>query len=304
LAGLSSDKAAKFISHVTVHKKTRDLFDAPLIKMHDDQYLVLIPTMLESSPYDIMMSVFSGLKESFDGKPFEDRVIRLFCENGIPARNVKFKIDGEEYDCDVVCVWGGHVLLFECKNKTLPGLRATLAHYFYDEVVGDIDQVTRLRDGLIANPEQLNQRFGPGTSDLPITMIVLRNAPYSRRGAVEDVYFYDFSALARFFKSRHLQVSTGPQKGPFVSVPYATLWADEHPTISDFLKELEDPAQLRINHYHTRKAVLMQGLDTKTIALTEVLIREEMTHETLVRFRNYELAQNTATRASEDPEAK
>ncbi len=290
-AGLSSDKAAIFVGNVTVHKNTRDLFDAPLITLDGHRYLVLMPTVMDTFPHEVMMSVFSELKVQFDGKPFEGRVIQLLKDNGVHAEQIKFRVDREEYDCDVVCVWGEQVLLFECKNKSLPGSRATHAHYFDQELLGDIHQVTRLRDALISNPDQLDRRFGPGTSKLPITRIVLRNAPYSRRGAIDGVYFYDFSALARFFKSKNLQVSTGPQKGPFTSVAYATLWVGDRPVVSDLLKEIADPTQLRINDYHTRKLSLVQGLDAKTVALTEIFIREEMDDKTLIAFRDHELSQ-------------
>jgi hypothetical protein len=293
-AGLTSDKASRFISNVTVNKKTRDFFDAPLLKMSDQRYMVFIPTMRDSSPYEIMMSVFSGLKESFDGKPFERRVLELFRENGIPAENVKFKVGGQEYDCDAVAVWNEQVFLLECKNKSLPGSRATLAYHFDSELLGDIVQVGRLRDGLVANPEQLNQRFGPGTSDLPITMIVLRNALYARNGDHHGVYFYDFSALSRFFKSRHMQVSTGPQNGPFVtSETYATLWSSETPSASDLLEELKDPVQLRLNRFHTRKLSLVQGLDSKTCSVSSLLVRDEISAASLLAFKDYDLKMNS-----------
>jgi hypothetical protein len=65
------------------------------------------------------------------------------------------------------------------------------------------------------------------------------------------------------------------------------------PSASDLLRELKDPVQLRLNRFHTRKLSLVQGLDSKTCAVSSLLIRDELSEESLMAFRDYELERST-----------
>lgn len=283
--GLRQDKAQRFIEHATFKKGTIDLFDGPLIRRADGAFMLFGPSTINSGPAEILMSVFGEMKVQFDGDPFEDRVLELLRKNHLAAQAFKFKIGKEEYEYDAVLVWDDQIFLFECKNRNLPGERAVPAYYFEKELKENVKQIKRLRDGLLEQPDQLNSRFGPGTSDKRITMVVLRNFPYSRDGSLDDVHFYDFSALSRFFASKELSSFIGPRNRAAIGTPHTRLWKADTPSPDDLLQQLMSPAQLNIALHHTRVMTMIVGLDRETVGLTEVFIREEMTPETLNEYR-------------------
>lgn len=282
--GLRPDKAQTFIEHATFKKGTIDLFDGPLIRRADGSFILFGPSTINSGPAEILMSVFGEMKVQFDGDPFENRVLELLRENHLAAQAFKFKIGKEEYEYDAVLVWNDQIFLFECKNRNLPGERAIPAYFFEKELRDNVKQIKRLRDGLLEQPDQLNSRFGPGTSDKPITMVILRNFPYSRDGTLDDVHFYDFSALSRFFASKELSSFVGPPNGTAIGTPHTKLWKADTPSPDDLLQQLMSPAQLNIALHHTRVMKMIVGLDQETVGLTEVFIREEMTPETLKEY--------------------
>ena len=293
--GLRPDKAVAFLDNATFGKSRLDFYDSPLLRLHDGRVMLIAPCVIDNSPAEIVMSVFARLQVQVDGSPFEERVRELFEENDISVRAFKFKNEGEEYEYDAVVNWGDHVFLFECKNRSLPGTRAVPAYYFQMELAENVRQITRLRDGLLAAPQELDKHFSPGTAGKPITMVVLRNLPFSIDRQASGVHFYDFSALRRFFKSQYLSLDYGPQRGPFESLQHTRLWNSTEPTSADLLRELQSPAQVKISRFHSRVMHRIIGLDEKTVALDEVLLREELTVETLTSWRDEQLQAESAT---------
>ncbi|MFC0808341.1 hypothetical protein ACFHWW_23180 [Ensifer sp. P24N7] len=286
--GLQPNKATVFLENATFGKARNDLFDSPLLRLHDGRIILIAPCAIDSSPAEIVTSVFARLGFQVDGADFEDRVRELFEANGIPVKAFKTKIAGEEYEYDAIVNWGDHVFLFECKNRSLPGARAIPAYYFQMELAENVHQITRQRDGLLASPQMLNDHFGPGTSEKPITMVVLRNLPFSMGRQRDGVHFYDFSALQRFFHSRSLTMTYGPLRA-LETFEHTALWSGTEPSPEDLLRELQEPSQLRINRFHTRTMPRIIGLDTTTVALDVAFVREEFTVETMKSWRAEQL---------------
>lgn len=114
---------------------------------------------------------------------------------------------------------------------------------------------------------------------------VLNNLPYARSGLHEGVYFFDFSALARFFGSRTLNIKSVHNLGGGAKLAQRTgtlpIWEGEKPTAGDLLKQLEDPIELRVLRHHTQATANVFQLDESTGALSPEQLREDVTAMTL-----------------------
>lgn len=283
LGGLSQQGAATFIDLVTFRRTSRDLFDAPLIEMASGARLLFIPALLGHNPGSILLSVFSNLEIAFPrkGTAFEDRVRDVLRGHGLDARTFKVTRGGDEYEFDVVVPWGDFVFLFECKNRSLPGGHPVQEHHFAHEIRGHARQARRLADALNRWPEILQSEFGRDFSRRTIVPCVLNNLPYARAGDVDGVFFYDWSALTRFFGSGEMNIKTvltfAKKVKRLHDIPTLRLWSGDRPSPEDLLAQLRDPVQLRIMRHHTRKEVLAFGLDRETIVIAPEFGREDIT---------------------------
>jgi hypothetical protein len=269
--GLTEAGAARFIDHMTFKWANKDLFDAPLIQQADGRKILFTPALIGTNHATILMSVFSTLNADFarKGKAFETRVIADLRRQGLDARAVKVKRDGQEYEFDVLLPWDGYVFLFECKNRSIPRGRPVDQREFRSTTDEQIDQVNRLAGALTSWPEILSDEFGRDLSGATIVPIVFNNLPYARSGPTDGVYFYDYSALSRFFQSGHLNLKM-PGREPqqpenLVVVTTVKMWGGEVPTAADLFNELQDPAQLRFKRFHTYTGLSHFWLDEGTV---------------------------------------
>lgn len=281
--GLTKAKAEKLLDAATFGKGRRDLFDAPLIRLQDGRLLLFGPALIGQRVADVLTSLFSSMELNFDdkGKAFEKRVLKALTEAGRSPTALKFKRGTEEYDYDAIFTWGDYVFLLECKNRSLPGDNPMSIVRFAQERATTIGQVKRLLKGLADHPDELEKHLGAGAAAKTIVPIILRNLPYAEKGPQDGVYFYDYSALTRFFKSRRMSNFILLPDGARIAVPTFTLWAGDAPEPADLLAQLNDPVQLRIVEHHTRIFPMLFRLDSTTFATTERYILEEVTPDTL-----------------------
>jgi hypothetical protein len=70
--------------------------------------------------------------------------------------------------------------------------------------------------------------------------------PYCIPNGLDGVYFYDFSALSRFFKSGQVMAYsfTGDWK-PVESTPWLKIWSGDAPTADDLLEQMKKPVQFK-----------------------------------------------------------
>ena len=288
--GLTAEKALIFLETATFSRGSRDLFDAPLVRLKSGGRILFGPAIIGQNFAEILISVFAtkDVALSRKGPAFEKRVIALLEANGVAVKSFKFKLKGAEYQYDAVALWGDYLFVFECKNRSLPGDRPIAAYHFELEARSSIKQIKRLCDALVSSSDALEERFGRGAAAKTIVPIVLHNLPYARFGPTEGVFFYDYSALSRFFKEGRLHVNAVHNAGDGAKllnkIPTARIWVGEKPAPADLMAELNAPVQLRILKHHTRVFPVIFGLDMTTVGTTEFFIAEEVTEMTMADF--------------------
>ncbi|MEO2219636.1 hypothetical protein ABGV49_21495 [Chromobacterium vaccinii] len=255
--GLRSGKAEIFIEHATYRKKSRDLFDQPLIKLQDGSLILLALCSAASSIPDVILSTLGMLEVNLDGrgKRFERSVIEFLGRQGIKAKNILCDRGGETYDYDVAFVWGDYLFLLECKSRGLSGGDPTRAYYFSLGISDVVKQVKRLANGLKHYPDILTSHF-PEAVGKQVVHCVINSLPYAMIDGVDDIYFTDEGSFTRFFQQSEIGPrSIGLDKGlgeidPDTAVAF--LWDGQRPTPEDLLRQLRNPIQLVIATSHTK----------------------------------------------------
>ncbi|CAJ7617690.1 Uncharacterised protein [Burkholderia pseudomallei] len=278
--GLSSSAAAAFISVATFNRKSRDLYDCPLIRCADDSLLLFGWTMTHADLAKIVLSAISGQEGDANGKGkiFETRMIELLRSFGFHAKNVRVNRgpQSEEFDFDIVFTWGDYAFFVECKNRGLPGDNPIAMYYFNYEIRDHIKQVHRLRKGLEDYPDILEEKYPEAIGKRRIFCVV--NALPFAMPPVEDVYFSDESLITRFFESGSIGLNAIPLKkvSNFVAtrLEVAKLWEGEKPTPEDFIRYLADPPQLKIAAAHYTLGERAEWFSEKVVVKIQSLQRE------------------------------
>lgn len=261
--GLKEDKASRFIAAATLTRSSRDLFDAPLLKLRNGNYILVAPATIHAVLPRVVISVFSNAQYGIERKgfAFEASIIEFLKQHGYNAVSINTKIAGEQYDFDVLFVWGDYIFWFECKNRSIPGTSPIERHYFYDRNVTDhIKQVSRLSKALSEHPEILVSKFGEDARGKTVVPCILNSLPFSIPGKTEDIYFTDASIVRRFFEESTININmkVGKVDGVpvIVQTPVAKLW-DKQPTPEAFLRQLERPAQVIafLREQHVEEAI-------------------------------------------------
>ena len=248
--GLHSDKAERFILAATLKRSSRDLFDAPLLKLRGEKYLLIGPTSSHTVLPSVLMSVFSNAQYDIEkkGEAFQASIIKFLEKQGLEAKTITTTIDREVYDYDVVFIWGDYLFWFECKNRSMPGTSAVERYYYYERNLrGHIRQVKRLAKALEVHPEILVREFGEDVSGKTIVPCVLNSLPFSMLGKIDEMYFSDASIVRRFFEEPtiNIKMKVGDKNGSpvVIQVPMVRLW-DKMPTPEDFIRQLDRSAQV------------------------------------------------------------
>lgn len=258
-AGLTEAQAVLFVKLTTFQLGVVDLYDAPLLKIKDGRFCFYSPAFLNPLIARILLSRFSAINRTrnFDGahlepiqfadkgKRFERKILDLFKEKKIRSAGFGYRIDGVDYDCDVVANIGDTLFVFECKNYGIPHGRISELSHFNSALHSSGEQVSRIAKQLNDNPHIVVQHLGEGARWSKIVGCVLHALPWSM-GKQGDVYFYDQSALVRFFGEGRIGVHSLNKKTNNESV-FQSLRKGAKPTAEEFLRELENPTQLRFH---------------------------------------------------------
>lgn len=280
---LSASDAQTFLDAASFGRKSRDLFDTPIVRTAGEWLLVSAP-LTAPRLSKIIPSLLSSMKIQLKrkGSAFEKRVIELLKKHEFDAKSVKVTRDGAEYDYDILFPWGEYVFHFECKNHGLSCNDPMAAHHFLEEIASGVKQVQRLRGGLEKWPEILTDKFGPEVSGKPVISCILQNETYCIPGGADGVYVYDWSALGRFFESSWLHVMHDhrmPKNTIFRNrVGLKRIWSgDDKPMPDDLITQFEEPSQFRITSHHLE---IRQGsfqIDDTTIGTDWFLLRHPIT---------------------------
>lgn len=283
------EEATVFLDAISFARESRDLFDAPLVRTATD-WLVVGPAILGPRLAKIVPSLLGSMKVTIErkGQAFEDRALAFFREQGLDAKAVTVWRAGKEYQYDVLVRWGSFLLLIECKNRLLSNNNAEAGYHFLEGVADDIEQITRLKQGLEHWPEIVTDAFGAKAAGLKIVPIVLQNETFSLPGGQDGVFFYDWSALTRFFAERFLFVSREhriPSKNAAIRnrVAVKSLWAGETPSPEDLLAELKHPHQLKVIQHHMEMQPSDFWIDESSLVRDWALVRVPITNESMAK---------------------
>jgi len=255
--GLTPPSAEHFIAHATLKTSSEDLFDTPLLQLHDDRLMVFGPALLTANLTVVVLSTLATLGESFSrkGRSLEAAVVNLLEEQQLHARGFKVTRDGQEYEYDAVLIWGDYVFVFECKNHSLSGNRPVSAYYFELGIRSAVRQVKRLVEALRKYPDILQTQMQVTLGAKTIVPCVLNSLPYARSGDIDGVYCTDSSILERFFSQPHLTLKSPFQLTEKTTVLHririASFWQGDKPRPEDLLKQLREPFQLKLLQAHT-----------------------------------------------------
>lgn len=250
--GLPPQAALELIRRATLRRSSRDLFDCPLIAVGSDDLILFGPALRSANLTRVVLSAISSLGVSINrkGPAFERRLREFFEKQGLTCKAFKVKRDGEEYEFDAVLLWGKRIFVFECKSESLSNWSPAASYYFRLGVRSHISQVKRLVEALRRYPDILEAHFGHEAKGKEIVPCVVSAMPFSLPGAEAGVYFTDMSALMRFFEARHLRLiqphNLGEGRRLLHRVALKSLWAGDKPTPEDFLRQLEDPIQVKM----------------------------------------------------------
>ena len=173
--------------------------------------------------------------------------------DGITAKALKVKRDGEEYDYDVLALWGEYIFHFECKTHGLSGGTPQRIYRFHQEACKDAKQTQRLSDALAKYPDILDEAFGEASKGKKVVSCVLNALPYAVPGGINGIPFYDASALGRFFEERYLHIKTwhrGAKVDLMHRVAIKDLWLEDEPTPERLIDEINDPVQVKMDASH------------------------------------------------------
>jgi len=165
--GLTTEAASCFIDRATLHERSWDLFDQPLIEMADGSYLLFGPAVHTANPARIVLSAIANLSVQLSrkGSAFEND-IRSFLKKqpGLEVHNFTATRNNEPFEYDVIVIWGDYLFVLECKNESLSGHKPVQGYYYSLGVRSHVKQVKRLVTALEVYPDILLNSVGPDLS--------------------------------------------------------------------------------------------------------------------------------------------
>lgn len=276
--GMEKEKSTTFIEKITFHRKSRDLFDTPLIKTSSGFVVVsdiLLGSVISRSIASNILSRRGEFKPKGDG--LENRVKEIFNSNGIEAvsYNRKFPDPEGEYEYDALALWENKLFVFECKNRWLCEGRPVAIYNYSKQARKDIYQVKRLVAGLKSHPEMINAAFGRDVFYDEIIPCVVGGLPYAMPEQISGIYFTDISIVSRFFSERHFKVEYGDNERSDSILLYDQ-WESDKPSVTNFLKTLARPVQvwlaLGATDFRTIETAIGSTIHLKTDLISSKLL--------------------------------
>lgn len=247
--GLSPDQATAFITALIFTPSRNDLFNTPFLRGQGSELHFFAPAYMAANLTEIIVSRLAagGVQFQTKGKLFESKLLKLLHHHGRNAIGFKYSLGGQEFDCDAAFVWDDTLFVFECKNYGLSGLNITSSYRFLQKMQSAAGQVKRISRQLNENPEIVRGHLGNDVSWSKTVPCVINAMPWAA-GKLAEVYFYDSSALTKFFDEGFVAVVMPIKLRDNVIVQRRhkiSMWDEEKPTAEDFLRQLEYPIQVR-----------------------------------------------------------
>lgn len=260
--GLRRERAQTFLDRVTFSSRSRDFVDEPLIRLADGRLLLFGPTICHGEIARILLSKLAhdGISLDRRGKRFEAEM-QQHCRDWMSpyAKGWKATRGGEEFEFDLLVPWDGHIFLFECKSRAAPGMGP--AHLWQSKRAwrNALHQTKRLAEALVTYPDILDEALGEDARRLKLVPCVVSALPFQIAGAIDGVYFTDFSAIATFFEFGETGIYQTRRfpGGPPVreSICSRRLWSGPAPNAIDLLYCLDTAPTLDILDAHIEETV-------------------------------------------------
>ena len=190
--GLSEEASRQFVSLTCVHRRSRDMFDCPIIKVSGSEYLLFGPGLVA---LNVPVTILSNLSErrvslGRKGKAFEQSLKRFLHEKALDVYSFRARRDDQEFEYDAVLAWDGYLFLFECKNRSLSGNDPTACYYLDLEVRSEQAQVLRLADALRKHPDIIEEYVGKDHVDDEVVPCVIHSLPFAKFENDSGVCFF------------------------------------------------------------------------------------------------------------------
>lgn len=251
---ISADKHLIIIDNLTYKKQERaDLYDTPIIKVDDGNFLIFPLTIKNTDLEKILSSIFSkfDLHLIDKGKLFEKEVFNKLKEKereiSFNVSEIKFSVNGDngkkdlQYQYDSILEWGDYIFIIECKNRGISTTECLSLNKFQRNFDEYISQVERLESGLI----EYSDKHKIDMKNKKVIKLILHSLPFSLDYSIHNTYFIDYSVFLRFFSSREicLKKIANQNKSEIKEVLH-TLWVGVQPTVQDFINYLNNPPQV------------------------------------------------------------
>jgi hypothetical protein len=188
-----------------------------------------------------------GADLKWKGQTLENHVVDLFRQHHLEASRINRQIDGVEFECDCIILWGEVLLVVECKNYCLPRDNPQGVYWFLKEQSEAIEQVQAKLEIIAGHPELVTEALGHAASWNAAIPIVLNGTPFSLCGDIDGVYVFDTSALRRFLEEGWIGpvgISSLGENAESRVIQRTKLWAGDGPDIADLIRQLQAPAQV------------------------------------------------------------
>lgn len=283
--GFSSQNAKLFIEKVTFAKSSRDLFDCPLILTNEDSYFIVSNIVKDMNIVQIIMSRLSSLKDQDykKGPLFEQEMIKYLKEHDIICDSLKYSIDSEKYEYDVIFILDSKVFILECKNRGLSRYNSVSAKRKERFLNDTTKQLKRLLNGLNKYPKAINDKFKIDIADYEVIPVIMNCLPFSWGGKYNDVYISDSSAFRRLFQSNELSI-IAYQTIEGIKIKQnkviRTLWSGDRIGYEDVLKQFESPFQIDLLlKYLTIRYITLPVSDNTTFSIPTFHLDHERERE-------------------------
>ena len=294
--GLDPEETTRLLKALAFGKRSRDLFDTPLVRTGED-WIVVGPALAHVDAAKVVPSMLASRKVQIarKGDAFNQTVLELLINNGLGARSVTRKFGADEFDYDVLVPWGDYLFLFECKNYGLSNGEPKEVMHFRQELASAFGQVQRLVEALGDHPDILQDEWGEEVETKTLVPCILFNEPYARDHDIDGIFVYDFSALSRFFDSSAFHANRDHRlpdgRIARVQADILRIWASEAPTPKDLLAQLKSPFQLRLVDAQLDCQSVVFALDESTAAISDRLTRKRFSEDEMMRALGADPAQ-------------
>ncbi|WP_079908711.1 hypothetical protein [Paenibacillus sp. 32352] len=208
--GIAKDNVIKIIDQLTFSTKDTDLFDTPLLRVNESQF-VIVPSIVASMDITRVLMCNFLKKESnmdFKGYGFEKVIIADLLKQNIVAGGLNTKgllVNGTErtFQCDLAFILGNDLFLCEIKAFSQP----TTHRGFYEllkkkeEATVQLESISEFYSNnihIVRSQLGLPEMWSP----TKIYKLLIVTPPVGMCENINNTFVIDYSALSTFFERK------------------------------------------------------------------------------------------------------